>query len=97
MTFLYPKDKARLKSMLHERQGGQCCYCGRITELHPSPWALGERTPPQFATLEHLRRKSEGGTDHPDNLAIACFDCNVGRGSYSWVEWKTLKMQARAA
>lgn len=86
-----PQTKSRLKAFLHARQGGLCCYCSRPTVLHPPNPQFGAPTPMDFATLEHLRRKADGGTDHPDNLVISCFECNVGRGDRSWVEWKTLK------
>jgi hypothetical protein len=95
-NFIYPRARARLKAFLHKRQGGLCCYCDKPTLLHPDPWPLGTATPDNFATLEHLRRKADGGTNHPDNLAIACFECNAGRGELSWVEWKTL-MSRKAA
>jgi 5-methylcytosine-specific restriction endonuclease McrA len=96
-TFLYPRAKARLKEFLHKRQGGECCYCGRMTRLYPEPWGLGAPAPADFATLEHLRRKVDGGTNHPDNVAIACFECNSNRGAMSWVEFKTFVTRGLAA
>lgn len=95
MTFLYPRERMKLKAFLHKRQGGLCCYCGCATILHPPPWPHGTQPPHDFATLEHLRRKSEGGTNHPDNVAIACWQCNNDRGEMSWVEFKTLKVRSR--
>ncbi len=97
MKFIYPRQRAKLKAFLHKRQGGLCCYCSKLTLLHPDPWPLGTTTPGNFATFEHLRRKVDGGTNHPDNLAIACFECNAERGAMSWVEFKTLKVQRLAA
>lgn len=32
------------------------------------------------ATVEHLRRRAEGGDDAPENLALACAYCNSSRG-----------------
>lgn len=97
MTFLYPSERAKLKAFLHQRQHGACCYCGCLTFLHPKPWRLGDSPPADFATLEHLRRKADGGTNHPDNVAIACWQCNNERGDLTWVEFKTLKTQRLAA
>ena len=94
--FMYPRARRLLKINLFEQQSGQCCYCGRAVDLHPSPWATGERTPDHFATIEHLRRIADGGTNDPDNLAIACFACNGSRGAMNWVAFKTL-MSMRAA
>lgn len=91
------QTRAQLKALLHRRQGGLCCYCSKPTLLHPDPWPSGARTPDNFATIEHLRRKVDGGTSDRDNLAIACFECNAERGGMSWVEFKTVKTQQRAA
>ena len=33
----------------------------------------------QFATIEHLIPKFEGGTNGPENLTLACLPCNNGR------------------
>ena len=96
MTFMYPRHRAKLKAFLHRRQRGVCCYCGRLTELHPPAWPIGTTPPSSFATLEHLRRKVDGGSDHPDNLAIACWPCNNERGDMSWVEFKTMKIRSAA-
>jgi len=31
--------------------------------------------------VEHIIPKKHGGTDLPDNLALACIDCNLHKGS----------------
>ena len=33
----------------------------------------------RMATVEHIRRRSDGGTDAPANLAMACAFCNSSR------------------
>jgi 5-methylcytosine-specific restriction endonuclease McrA len=43
-------------------------------------------------TLEHLRRKSDGGTNAIDNMALACATCNQSRGGLDWLTYKTMKM-----
>lgn len=83
-----------MKAKLFEYQGGACCYCGRAVRLAPPPWPTGTAAPDDFATLEHLQRRAEGGTHHPDNLALACFLCNCTRGARSWVEFKTIMSKA---
>jgi 5-methylcytosine-specific restriction endonuclease McrA len=35
---------------------------------------------PSNATLEHIVPKHHGGTDAPENLAVACARCNQGKG-----------------
>lgn len=82
--------RRRLKAMLFQAQAGRCCYCGCAVDLAPQSWGRGGRTPPNFATIEHLRRRSDGGATTPDNVALACFECNTNRGDISWVEYKTL-------
>jgi|SRR3989344_1486253 len=58
----------RFFDRLGEAQNWRCCYCGirmlNISNFKDEP------------TLEHVIPKSKKGPDHPDNLVIACFDCN---------------------
>jgi len=85
-----PAQRKRTLQRLVSLQGGSCCYCDRQIEiLHHTP---GRTNPPHRATLEHLRRKCEGGTDHLDNLAAACFECNGGRGLTDWLTFKSYRM-----
>lgn len=93
-TFLYPRQRLRLKARLFELQGGKCCYCGKAVRLAPEPWGLGNPTPDDFATLEHLQRKADGGSSHPDNLAVACFQCNTLRGEMNWCEFASVRRAA---
>ncbi|CDM57504.1 putative conserved protein [Rhizobium favelukesii] len=46
---------------------------------------------PNVETLEHLDRRSDGGSNRRSRLALACFDCNFGRGSMDWLIYKTIK------
>jgi 5-methylcytosine-specific restriction endonuclease McrA len=55
------------------------------------PVGAGQQ-PANSETLEHLRRKANGGSDGFDNLALACRDCNVGRGNLDWLTYKSMKM-----
>lgn len=41
--------------------------------------APGCREPDNWATIEHLTPRSEGGTDELANLALACKLCNSSR------------------
>ncbi|HEY2839336.1 MAG TPA: HNH endonuclease [Pirellulales bacterium] len=54
-----------------ERGGRRCEYCGRRQE--DSPLA-----PLQ---VEHVIPRKHGGSDEIDNLAAACIDCNLRKGS----------------
>ena len=68
---------------LRTRQGGKCCYCERkMSGQHPQ--IDGKSLPPTAETVEHLKRKFEGGTHTLDNLALACLECNGRPGVVDW-------------
>ena len=47
-----------------------CRYCGRKAPAVP-------------LHVDHAVSVSEGGTDDPSNLVVACADCNLGKGKDS--------------
>jgi hypothetical protein len=49
-----------------ERSNRKCEYCLCLIDFIPDPF-----------TIEHIIALSKGGTDELDNLAIACFGCNL--------------------
>jgi 5-methylcytosine-specific restriction endonuclease McrA len=62
------RESRRKRAQIARRDGSCCCYCG---------WFL-----PTHGTLEHyFVPKSLGGSDHNDNLKIACKPCNQKRGN----------------
>lgn len=72
------------------KQNKKCCYCERIMVLNkPKP---GDPPLPNRATREHLDRRADGGDNNPDNLAIACQECNSGRGRVDWLTYKSWVM-----
>lgn len=78
------------RAVLWAKQDGRCCYCQ--VALKPVP-AKKSRKPlhPATETLEHLRRKVDGGTHRNDNIALACLECNTGRGSMDWLSYTTYR------
>lgn len=87
----------RVLRTLHKAQGGRCCYCGCGVIMPGShSWKQNLQLRPNAATVEHLRRKADGGTDRLDNLAMACKSCNSRRGAMSWVEFKTIMSRVPA-
>ena len=50
------------------RDGNACRYCGQCA-------------PEVKLTIDHVTPVALGGTDSPDNLVAACFDCNAGKSS----------------
>jgi 5-methylcytosine-specific restriction endonuclease McrA len=79
------KRKKALRNLLWPKQRGLCCYCRRpmIRDVKSND--------SRRVTIEHLRRICDGGTNHLDNLALACQDCNVRRGSTDWLTYASIK------
>lgn len=75
------RKRARLR-YLRERHK-RCWYCK--TELVYYPLKKGERTPDNYATIEHLNSKLQYPNGRPDpkykkrTLVVACFKCNIER------------------
>lgn len=63
-------DRA-IRSMVRERAGDCCEYC--LLRQEQSPFAKLQ--------IEHVRARQHGGSDDPDNLALACIDCNLRKGT----------------
>ncbi len=59
------------KALVRERAGHRCEYCQ--LQQDDSPLAV--------LHIEHIIPKKHGGTDDTDNLALACIDCNLHKGS----------------
>ncbi len=53
------------------RAGFRCEYCG----LHQ------DQSPLAAFHIEHILPRKHGGSDDVDNLALACSDCNLHKGS----------------
>jgi hypothetical protein len=62
---------AATRTLVRHRAADRCEYCGLQQDLSP------------LATLhvEHVLPRKHGGTDEPENLALACIDCNLRKGS----------------
>jgi hypothetical protein len=75
------------------RDGWACRYCGHalvhadtgegLAELVYQGRSLGftEAAGYRFAYTDHVIPRSRGGTDHPDNLVLACLWCNSRKGA----------------
>jgi hypothetical protein len=53
---------------IFKRDAFLCQYCGN----HP---------PSVVLEVDHIHPVAEGGSNDPDNLVTACFDCNRGKGA----------------
>lgn len=69
---------------VHRDASKICCWCG-------TPTSRKKGTPSQSkATVEHLWPEFLGGTSTPENLAIACEDCNTARQhAFNWAWFAT--------
>src|SRR6476646_7183109 len=61
----------RTKARVRERAGNRCEYC----KLHQ------EDSPLAALHVEHIIPRVHGGTDRLENLALACIDCNLHKGT----------------
>ena len=55
-----------LRALVWARAGGRCEYC----RLHQDEYEY------QTFHVEHIIAKQHGGADDPDNLCLACSECN---------------------
>jgi len=61
----------RTKARVRERAGNRCEYC----KLHQ------DDSPLAALHVEHILPRFHGGSDDLDNLALACIDCNLHKGT----------------
>ena len=62
---------ANLRAAVRDRAGQHCEYCYRL-----------QADSPLIAFhVEHIVPRKHGGSDELDNLALACPDCNLHKGS----------------
>jgi 5-methylcytosine-specific restriction endonuclease McrA len=66
---------AGLRARVFERAGGRCEYC----RLHQDD--------ADFLTfhVEHIIAEQHGGGDDPENLCVACPECNLAKGPNLWL------------
>jgi hypothetical protein len=61
---------APTKRLVRERAGDRCEYC----RLHQ------DQSPLAVLQIEHVIPRKHLGDDSPENLALACIDCNLAKG-----------------
>ena len=73
----HPKGQKKLRKYIRlaERQGGIRCKKGWVVACYYCAWWF----PLVGLTKEHLLNRSEGGTNHDENLRLACYGCNQRR------------------
>ncbi len=92
--FPQPEPHARRPAMwpppdvnaIYERQDGRCYYCRTKLGFSRTPFEWnGERV--QRFEIEHAQPVRRGGTDAPDNLRLACVECNRHKGMLTEAEF----------
>jgi len=76
---------AKKRNKIAAEQENLCYYCGGKMNL-----SMTKNRSPKKATVEHLLKKSDGGTLRYDNIVVACQQCNCNRGDYSVEMWKVI-------
>ena len=56
-------------------------YCSIVVRLDVSKMS------PNRATIDHIVPRSRGGTYHDNNLAVACYTCNVEKSDMTLEEF----------
>jgi hypothetical protein len=59
-----------IRRLVWDRAGGRCEYC----RLHQDDYEF------QTFHVEHIIAQQHRGTDDPDNLCLACSECNWAKG-----------------
>jgi hypothetical protein len=61
---------AALRHLVRRRADGRCEYCRLVQKMEPLSFHI-----------EHIVSRQHGGTDSPDNLALASHHCNLRKGT----------------
>ncbi|MBA3833743.1 MAG: HNH endonuclease [Chthoniobacterales bacterium] len=73
---LPPAEWYIVRSIVLERDGYSCAYCGSDANLH----------------IDHVIPLARGGSNTFDNLVTSCGPCNQSKGTKLLAEWKTIKV-----
>lgn len=79
------RERGITHAALRKRDGDSCCHCGTTMIFEP---ARGHVFVPQRATIEHLLPLSRGGSHTWENVALACWQCNVRRNNQALDLWR---------
>lgn len=82
-------ERLDLRRVLRERDGDNCHWCGRALLFR---WTKRKtRIPLLAATFDHLIPECHAGGWHPDNLVLACHECNNDRGQMSVDDFRIIR------
>ena len=74
------------------RDGWHCRYCYKALLPYGTrtPQGIGGRSVSpgaEAASPDHIIPRSTGGSDQPENIALACRQCNMNRATKPYHEW----------
>jgi 5-methylcytosine-specific restriction endonuclease McrA len=74
---LFGTIPASVRDYVLVRDHGTCVRCG---------WVRGQRGPGglRLMTIDHIRPRRDGGSNHPDNLRVLCWPCHQLRNKGLW-------------
>lgn len=75
------RARERLRREMFCDQDGRCHLCDGPMTLRRVPGAHPSHTSDDFASFDHIKPFSEGGTAERSNLALAHKLCNLRRGT----------------
>jgi 5-methylcytosine-specific restriction endonuclease McrA len=79
-----PWDRGITPGALRKRDGDNCCYCGIVMDFAPGDGRTFRATK---ATVEHVIPIAAGGTHTWDNVALACWQCNLRKNRTLLEDW----------
>ena len=85
----------KIRKEVFERDGGICQYCGRLTDaLDKTAYFLSS------AHCHHVKHKSQGGKNIPEDLNTCCFECHFCHGEISatdkrWLDGEDVYINGR--
>ena len=89
MVFITAKKRLRVRKKhmildhfyeFSNRKVCPCMYCGKMLARNK-------------ATIEHITRLADGGSNNRSNIGVACLKCNTKRHNTPCQEYKKIKSQ----
>ena len=72
---------------IFDRDGGVCTYCGSTLERNGPRRSSDLREMRGVWQMDHVLPQRHGGSDSPDNLVLACQQCNLVKGRSLLADW----------
>lgn len=77
------------RQKIYRKTDKRCAYCGRrVFETVPD-------SSPVRLTIDHIKPKVKGGTNHIQNLILACRECNQLKGDMKLRTFRKLLSPSR--